>query len=267
MISYPLLKQSIRSNYKIWLIFAVILTIYIAMIIGMYDPQITNKVEELLSLLPKELLSAFGFDMQDQSLTGFVSSYLFGFLLLLFPMIHTILAANRLMASGIDKGSMVYLIATPNARWKIAYTQAVYLAGSTGVLFAWTAAVGVSVCEWLFPGMLRVGTFLDLCLGAYALHFAIGGISFLASCAASDMKHSLTYGAGIPVLFYLVHMLANMKGNLEILQFATIFTLFDTEKILLADTIGYIYMGILAVSGMILYLTGILIFRKRDLSI
>ena len=62
-------------------------------------------------------------------------------------------------------------------------------------------------------------------------------------------------------------MLANMEGDLEVLRYATVFTLFDTDKILAAEPVGYIYMGILFGVGLILYMTGIFIFRKRDLSI
>ncbi len=267
MISYPLLRQSIRGNYKLLLAFALILTVYAVMIIGMYDPDITAKMEALLASFPEEMLSAFGFRMEDSTLTGFLASYLFGFLMLVFPMIYEIVAANRLIAAKVEKGSMAYLIGTPNSRVKIAYTQAVYLAGSTAVLIAWVAVLGTAVCEWKFPGMLRIGTFHDLCIGVFALHMLIGGIAFFASCISSELKQSLLAGAGIPLVCYLIHMLANMGGNLEVLSFATFFSLFDTGLILEVEPLGYVFMGILAAAGILFYAAGILLFRKRDLSI
>ena len=87
MISYPLLKQSVRSNYKLLLIFAVVLTLYMVMIVGMYDPEVSKTMEQLLGLLPEGMMDAFGFRMQDQTLTGFTASYMFGFLLLVVPLI------------------------------------------------------------------------------------------------------------------------------------------------------------------------------------
>lgn len=267
MISYPLLKQSFRGNYKLLLIFTAVLSVYIVLVIGMYDPEITKKMEWLWSYLPREMRLAFGFEMFDRSLTGFLASYLFGFLLLVFPMIYEIIVANRMIASQVESGAIVYMIGTPNSRTKIAYTQAVYLAGSTAVMILFVAALGTGICEWMFPGKLRIGTFHDLCIGVFALHFLIGAIAFFASCVSRDMKQSLFVGAGVPILFYLMHMLANMGGDLEFLRYATIFTLFDTEKILAVETVGYIFMGILAAAGILFYAAGILLFRKRDLSI
>jgi len=267
VISYPLLKQSVRSNYKLLLIFAVVLTVYMVMIVGMYDPEVSKTVEQLLGMLPDGMMDAFGFRMQDQTLTGFVASYMFGFLLLVVPLIYTIAAGNRIMAGSMENGSMAYLIGTPNSRLKIAYTQAVFLAGSLAVLFVYSAAVGVAACEIMFPGQLRIGTFLYMCLGAYLLQFAIGGMIYYKSCTADDLRHSLIYGTGIGFGFYLVHMLANMGGDLDILKYATIFSLFDSERILAADELGYVFMAVLAVIGLVFYTVGILVFRKRDLSI
>ena len=267
MISYPLLKQSVRSNYKLLLIFAVVLTLYMVMIVGMYDPEVSKTMEQLLGLLPEGMMDAFGFRMQDQTLTGFTASYMFGFLLLVVPLIYTIVAGNRIMAGSMENGSMAYLIGTPNSRLKIAYTQAVFLAGSLAVLFVYVAAVGVAACELMFPGQLRIGTYLDMCLGAYLLQFAISGMVYYESCTSDDLKHSLLFGTGIGFGFYLVHMLANMGGDLEVLKYGTIFTLFDTDLILAVDRLGYIFMAILASIGIIFYAVGILVFRKRDLSI
>ena len=81
------------------------------------------------------------------------------------------------------------------------------------------------------------------------------------------MGQVLGIGAGIPVVSYLIHMLANMEGNLKFLKYLTVFSLFDTKRILAADRIGYLFMGILAAAGMLFYVLGIVLFRKRDLSV
>ena len=121
------------------------------------------------------------------------------------------------------------------------------------MLFVYVAAVGVAACELMFPGQLRIGTYLDMCLGAYLLQFAIGGMVYYESCTSDDLKHSLLFGTGIGFGFYLVHMLANMGGDLEVLKYGTIFTLFDTDLILAVDRLGYIFMAILAAIGIIFY--------------
>ena len=267
MISYPLLGQDIRSGWKLWAGFAAILTVYVALIVGMYDPDITRTMEELLASLPPQMLAAFGFAMEDTTLTGFIASYLFGFLLLVLPLIYEVAAAVRLVASMVEKGSMVYLVGTPNTRGKIIRTQGVFLAGSQGALFLYVGVLGAACAGYFFPGQLDIPAYASLCGGAFCLHLMLGGFSFLASCAFGDTKRALLWGGGIPLAFYLLHMLANMGGRLDILRYATVFSLFDTEALLAGEGLGYVGMGVLAAAGAAEYLAGMILFRKRDLSI
>ena len=58
-----------------------------------------------------------------------------------------------------------------------------------------------------------------------------------------------------------------MGGRLDILRYATVFSLFDTEALLAGEGLGYAGMGILAAAGAAEYLAGMILFRKRDLSI
>ncbi len=62
------------------------ITLYFAVIIGMYDPADGTALQQLVAMkLPEEFLAAFGFTNMDNSLLGFLSGYLYGFLLLALP--------------------------------------------------------------------------------------------------------------------------------------------------------------------------------------
>ncbi len=267
MISYPLLLQDIRAGWKLWIGFTAILTVYVVLITGMYDPDITETMEALLDSLPAEMLAAFGFTMEDTSLTGFLSSYLFGFLLLVLPMLYEVWTAERLVVSMVERGSMVYLVGTPNTRGRIIRTQGVFLAGSIAALFLYVGILGIAAAACLFPGKLDIPRFAGLCLGAFCLHLFLSGLSFLFSCACGEGKRALAYGGGLALLFYLFHMLGNMGGSLEFFQYITPFSLFDSQAIIRGEMYGYAGMGILAAAGFAAYAAGMILFRKRDLSI
>jgi len=100
----------------------------------------------------------------------------------------------------------------------------------------------------------------------YFLHIALSGICFFASCISNDTKRSFTIGAGIPVAFFLIQMLANMGGKLENLKYFTLFTLFNTTDIIAGNSIVSPVLILLAVA-IVLYGLGIFIFSKRDLPI
>ena len=127
MFSKPLLKATIKQNYIIFLIIVAVLMLYLPIIITMYDPATQDSLNEVLEMLPQGLLAAMGFSNIGADLIDFIGSYYYGFLILLLPMIYTIVVCNRCVASHVDKGSMAYLLSTPNTRSKIARTQALFI--------------------------------------------------------------------------------------------------------------------------------------------
>lgn len=264
MISTSLYKQGIKSTYKIQIIFMLVLSMYISIIIAMFDPSMGNALEEFTKSMP-EIMALFGMDKMSTELTGFLSSYLYGFLMLIFPMVFTIIIANRLVARLVDKGSMAYLLASPISRKKVAATQAIALFTSQIVLFAFCAILGIIVSVAMFPGELAIKKFLLLNVGAFLLQFAIGGICFFASCISNETKQSLALGAGISTGFYLIHMLSNVGGSIENLKYTTIFSLYNPELLLEGDSFAYTMLLILFLIGLLLNILAIATFSKRDL--
>ncbi|MFR5080580.1 MAG: hypothetical protein ACLTDX_22315 [[Clostridium] innocuum] len=62
----------------------------------------------------------------------------------------------------------------------------------------------------------------------------------------NEYRHAALIGAGASiVLFIMIQMLANMKGNLEKLQYATIMTLFDTQGLIANEAQAWARLGVL----------------------
>lgn len=265
MFSFPLFKRTIKSNYIVFIIFAAVITMYFTMIVGMYSPETQDTMKQLMATMPKEMMTAFGFDFQATSLVGFLASYLYGFIMLIFVMIYGIIVSNRLIAKHVDRGSMAYFLSTPNTRTKIASTQAIFLSVSVTLMVAYATTLGIICSESTFPGKLDIPTFIYLNFGVLLLHFALTGIGFFASCLFNDTKNSLAIGAGIPIAFYIIQMLANTGDKFENLKYASIFTLFNpTDVISGAHRVGLCFT-ILGAIAVILYGAGIWVFSKRDL--
>lgn len=104
--------------------------------------------------------------------------------------------------------------------------------------------------------MLNVGVFLFL--------FAISGISFLASCTANLSKYSLTFGAGIPIAFFLFKTIAQTSDSLEVFKYFTLNTLYDASAIA-GGTVNILPLVILLVIGIVLYFLSVQIFKRKDL--
>lgn len=264
MFSKPFLKATIKQNYIVFIIVFAVLMLYLPIIIMMYDSSAKDSLKDVLEILPQALVAAMGFEELGNTLIDFIGSYFYGFLIFLLPMIYTIIVCNRCVASHVDKGSMAYLLSTPNKRTKIASTQALFILASITVMIALVTIAGIIFSNIMFPGELDLSAFLLLNLGTLLLYYAVTGIGFFASCLFNDTKNSLMVGAGLPVAFLVIQMISGVGEKVRFLRYFTLFTLFDADKIIKGGTFIPQFIALLIIS-VIMYVSGIYVFNKKDL--
>jgi len=258
MFSKPLLKQTIKSNFKVFAIITGILCLLIAIIMNVFDPKMIQQMKDASA---GAAINPLG---DISTLIAFISNQFYGMMAIVFPMIYLIITGNKLIAGQVDKGSMAYNLSTPNTRTQITSTSAIYLTGSLSVMFGLIASVGSAVAAISQPGALDYKTFLILTLGCFLLQFAISGITFFASCLFNNSSKSLTLGAGLPIAFFAFNLLSNMSHKLEFLRYLSLITLFDSKAIM--DGKGYAAkLVILFIMGIVLYIAGIKVFKEKDL--
>jgi ABC-2 type transport system permease protein len=258
MISKPLLKQAIKSNFKLFLIFTAVLCGLLSIIITVFTP---GTIESINNSGGNMSFNPVG---DIFTLISFLSNQYFGMMALLLPMIYVITVGNRLVAGQVDKGNMAYNLSTPVTRTQVSTTYALFLAGSLALMFAFIAGVGVGVAAIVQPGVLDEAAFLRLTFGEYLLQFAISGIVFCASCIFNRSSRSLIFGAGLPILFFVTNLLSVMSKDLEFLKYFSLITLFDTEAIISGQ--GYA-LGLVVLAGVavVLYAVGMKVFKEKDL--
>lgn len=258
--------REMKGSIKLLLVFAAIITLYVSIIISMYDPEMMATLDSFVDVMP-ELMAAVGMSAGATSLIEFMISYLYGFILLIFPMVFCILRGNGLIAKYVDRGSMVYLVAAPVKRQTIAITQISVLLSGIFLLLGYTTVLEIIVAQALFPGELILSELLTLNAGLLCLHFLIGGICFCASCMFSETKYSALVGAGIPTLMYLLQMIANVGSKAENLKYLSVFTLFDPNGLVAHQNGVLLKVILLLVGALVLYPIGVAVFCKKDLHI
>ena len=266
MFNPALYRREMKGSLKLLALLAAIITLYVPVIIGMYKPELMAMLDGFVAFMP-QLMAAVGMKAGATNLLGFMTSYLYGFVLLIFPMVFCILRANGLIAKYVDRGSMVTLAAAPVKRGAIARTQMAALMSGILILVLYSTALEFLCAEISFPGALAASDLLRMNAGLLCLLLFIGGVCFLASCAFSDARRSLGFGAGVPVLMYVLQMLANMGGAAEKAKYFTFFTLFDPNGLAAGSTGAVAGTAALLVGGFVLYALGIHIFSRKDLHI
>ena len=155
MISLLLYKREMKGSIKVLLIFAAVITLYVTVIIRMYDPEMMKTLNDFVKVMP-ELMAAVGIHAGATSLIGFMISYLYGFILIVFPMVFCILRGNGLIAKYVDRGSVVSLVAAPVKRQKIACTQASVLISGVIQLLGYETVLEIVVAQGSFPNELEI---------------------------------------------------------------------------------------------------------------
>ena len=266
MLNRTLYKREMKSSIKLLVIFAAVITLYVSIIISLYDPAMMAMLDGFAEIMP-ELMAAVGMSAGATSLLGVMVSYLYGFILLIFPMVFCILRGNGLIAKYVDRGSMVSLVAAPVKRSTVAFTQMAVLVSGVLLLLIYSTALEFICAAVSFPGELDLAELLALNGGLLCLHLFIGGICFLSSCLFSDTRYSIGFGAGVPTLMYVLQMLANVGGEAEKAKYFTFFTLFDASGIIAKDGGATVGVLVLLMGAVALYTLGIAGFSKKDLHI
>ena len=140
MMNLALYKREMKGSIKLLLIFGAIITMYVSIIISMYDPDLMKTLDSFAEAMP-ELMASVGMKADAATLIGFMVSYLYGFILLIFPMLFCILRGNALIARYVDKGSMALLIAAPVKRRAVAFTQTTALVSGIVLLVLYSTIV------------------------------------------------------------------------------------------------------------------------------
>ena len=266
MLNMTLYQREMKGSLKMLLIFSAIISMYVTIIIRMYDPEMMATLDNFYEVMP-ELMASVGMSAGATSLIGFMISYLYGFILLVFPMVFCILRGNGLIAKYTDKGSMALLLAAPTKRRTIALTQMSVLLSGILLIIIFATGLEVAIAETSFPGELVLSELIKLNAALLCLHLFIGSICFLASCIFSDSKYSIAFGAGAPALMYILQMLANAGEKAAVIKHFTFFTLLDANGITAGKSSAIMGTLALLIGAVILYTTGIIVFCRKDLHI
>jgi ABC-2 type transport system permease protein len=266
MFNVTLFKYGLRGSWKTLLIFIVVLTMYVSVMISMYDPELMGILDGFTDAMPG-FMAAIGMTSGAATLIGFMTSYLYGFILIVFPMVFAILSAGKVIARHVDKGSMTYLLTAPVKRRAVAFTQMTVVVTGVFALVLYITALELVLCGSLFPDALDVSKVLTLNLGLLCLHLFIGGVCFLCSCLFNESKYSTGFGAGIPALMFIIQMLGSAGGKAENAKYVTFFTLFNPDGLIAGDVGAVSGLFILFIGAIVLFGAAIAVFSKKDLHI
>jgi len=253
LIFKPLLKKSVKDNWKLWAVITAAITGIITLIICV--PSLTDN-----SKLGAMMESGVSFAGQGLSM-------LYPMFIVMLATVYAVVTANKLIAAQVDRGSMGYIMVNPIKRNQFSVTQGIFMAGSIAGMFAVVTAVG-SVALALTGDAATIGFFALLNLGCMLLILACSGVAFLASCIFNRSGASLAMGGGIVITSFLLSFLSQLEEYVsffKVFRYTTLHALFNTTHIV-EQGAGMIWdFCILLVIAIVCYVVGAMAFKKKDL--
>lgn len=263
-MSFVLFKKEWKNNGRIWLLIAAVLTMYVSVVVAMYDPKLGESLNMMAEAMP-QLFAAFGMGNPGLTLLDFVTNYLYGFILILFPFIYTLIMCHRLMARYIDRGSMAYLLATPISRSQIVLTQLAVLVSGLVLLLFYVLVLILLCTAFMFSEEFDILSLVLTQAGLLSLHLLLAGICYLSVCSFNEVKKSVGIGAGCGILFILIDMLSKVSDKISFLRYLTPVTLFDAKALQANEINAYLGCMLMVLLFVICVYTARKIFMQRDL--
>jgi len=299
MISLPLLKQTIKSNWGLWL--AATLTVnllYIVIKNVMGTIIVSNHELDPLVLIPyvkalydagltiEGLFTSIGINGIDLDIlneivsmepTVLVSDIFYPVVAVLLPLVYTVVVGNNLFASQIDRGSMAFILSTSIKRSKIAFTQMFFFVISLVIMFFITAIVDV-ILTLTIETSLKINEVLLLNLGLLLFSVAMGSITYMFSAIFNYTKYSISLSGGLALIFFISKILGLFSSDIFMIMGIgikqmsffnniTLISLFNTSSILSGSTTYLIQFAILIAISITCFTVGTVWFTKKDIPV
>ena len=150
MFNKTIFKHTFKSNFKIWLIITLVLSVMNGVMIAVFEPSTINSITNMVKDTPLSSLLA------DTSFLGMLAQTFYSIHGVILPLIYIIIVANNLIVSQVDRGSMAYILSTPIKRIEVVITQAIYFITSLFMMILISTVVGLFTIQAFHGGVWGV---------------------------------------------------------------------------------------------------------------
>ncbi|MGO1819182.1 MAG: ABC transporter permease subunit, partial [Senegalia sp. (in: firmicutes)] len=141
MFSKPIFKQSIQSNWKLWVIITIVASVILSGFIINYDAKgyasIASAAEGTAF---SNLLSSM------TSLLGSLENF-YKLIAVILGIVYVVFTANNLVVNEVDSGSMAYTLSTPIKRSSVIFTKSFYLILSVTLMYVIISLAGLGASQ------------------------------------------------------------------------------------------------------------------------
>lgn len=141
MFSKPIFKQSLKANWKLWLIITIVASGILSGFILSYD------AEGYASIAAAAEGTAFSSIFSSMtSLLGSLENF-YKLIAVILGIVYVVFTANNLVVNEVDSGSMAYTLSTPIKRSSVVFTKSLYLILSVILMYVIVSLAGLGASQ------------------------------------------------------------------------------------------------------------------------
>jgi ABC-2 type transport system permease protein len=215
-------------------------------------------MDAYLALLPQEMVRGMNFSMIEPNLTGYMAGYFYGFLILLFPLIysdhHGQPRHRQLRRFRLDGLPAVHAQSALEDRPDPGFLSIWQYQNADPYSRPW---LGILISEAMSPATWISGAlYCSILARSCCIMRSAASASSHPACSTKPAGR-WHLGAGLPVLFLLMKMLADVDERLAGVGRVSLISLFDPAAILAGDSsVLPSFLALFAI-GTMLYAAGL----------
>ncbi|RDI90671.1 hypothetical protein Ob7_08132 [Thermosipho africanus Ob7] len=263
-----ILKKELRSNIKLFIIWAFVLFLFSYMIAPFIDTVMKDSEEMInfIKSLPKFMVKIFNISENSITPEGFFGMKIM-MMAQIFAGVFSIILASNLFANEFENKTIEYLLVKPISRKKIYLEKLIailifytlfFLIFCTSVLALFKVYVSYEYSPYILFGYS---------LYLYVIEIFFGCLTIFLSVIFQKTILSISLSLSTFILMYIIDILGSANEKISFLRYLSIF-----KYISIGDTINnnVVYINnsiILILLGFVISLFGLKIFTRKDVNI
>ncbi|MFA5070578.1 MAG: ABC transporter permease subunit [Patescibacteria group bacterium] len=267
---FNLFTKVIKDNKRSLIGYGLGLLIYsllMALLYPMFAKSGLN-LEEYIKQFPEAFMKAFGVDATGKfTFTSYIGMEYLNLMWIIVVLFFIAYFAARMIAEGIEKGTIELLLARPISRLKIALTYilvfiiAILILEGATLLGFWLPSLWDKAIVVNWSAIVNTMTVL------FFFSLAIFGYSFFFSAISSNKGKVVALSACLTLAFYIMNFVALYWEKISWLKHYTLFYYYRGGDILAGKPI--VFTDVLVFGGVFVVFTlaGLWYFNRRDVCV
>ncbi len=262
-----MIKRELKVNLKSFIIWLSILMFIFLLVYLIYPFILTDEtmknIDELIKVLPEELLKTFNMDMTSISTAyGWFKSEGFTFILIITGLYSSILGGTILLKEESDK-TIEYLYTLPIKRKDIVTSKII-----VGLIYITLMVLIFGLFNYIsmsIIGNLQVKQFVLLSITPLLISYPLFAINLFISTFLHKTKKVIGISLGMVFIFYIINVLSELSAKVEILKYFSIYTLADIRNVITDVRINPIYVIISIIITILFIILSYRNYEKKEL--